>query len=547
MTKKNILFGAAALLLLILAGVGSAAAVRTMQNSGTDSEPVPETSVSETEIRMTEQEIPLETLLTDVPEFPPVALELPELNPKEALLTVEAEHADYSGSLYPEEQDECSNGTCISGFTGQEENQIKAAFMIPAAQHYDITVSVRAQIPGTNALLLNGQNIAEFKLTDTEHFTRVTVSGIYLPEGQADLSVQQIDGNFSVDYFEISNHTELDAVKYKKSYELSDSSASENARKLMEYLSRNYGKKILTGQYAASDKNTELNQICQLTGKYPAIRFGDMQSYSLHTAAEKQNIIQACQNWSALGGIVGLVWNWDAPAGISSPYADETEFSLADAIPKSTLTEDAVSYQLDVALMTEQEIQTALETNQISESCAAILRDIDSISEALKPLAEQDIPVLWRPLPEAGGGWFWWSADGAQSYRWLWDVLYRRMTEFHNLHNLIWLWNGQSESWLVNQYDIASMDIYLDENQEFGSRYEEFLSLYRMTKHKKILALSECGTVPDMNLLFRDHTIWSFMGLWYDPYLSGIEEQKLIDFYNSEKALTLDDVREELK
>ena len=117
------------------------------------------------------------------------------------------------------------------------------------------------------------------------------------------------------------------------------------------------------------------------------------------------------------------------------------------------------------------------------------------------------------------------------------------MTEYHNLHNLIWIWNGQSESYLVNQYDIASMDIYLNPDEDFGSRYEQFVSLYRMTKHKKILALSEVSTLPDMNLMFRDNTIWSFAGLWYDNYLSDINPETLIHFYNSEKVLTLDDVR----
>ena len=111
---------------------------------------------------------------------------------------------------------------------------------------------------------------------------------------------------------------------------------------------------------------------------------------------------------------------------------------------------------------------------EISPECAAILRDIDSIATALKPLAEQDIPVLWRPLPEAGGGWYWWGADGAASYRWLWNLLWHRMTDYHQLHNLIWVWNGQSQDFLVDYYDIAAMDIYLDENQQFQSRYEDF-------------------------------------------------------------------------
>ena len=526
------------LLLMFLTGCSS----EKQQNTELEfTESIPE----ETEISESESEPETETLLPDVPEFPEVPLNLLELNHQDAVLTVEAEHAEYTGSLYPEDREECSNGRCISGFNGQEENSIHGAFMIPAAQHYDITISVRAEVPGTNALLLNNLEIGKFTLTDTEHFTRVTIAGIYLPAGQADISVQQIDGNISIDYFEIANNTELQKIKYRNAYELSDKNASENAQKLMQYLTANYGKKILTGQYASSEDNAELHEICRITGKYPAIRFGDMQSYSLNTIAEKQDIIQASERWANLGGIVGLMWHWDAPQGISSVYTEQIDFSLSDAIPESQLTENSVSYQLDVAMI--EDIDTALENHEISEACAAILRDIDSVSEALKLLADKDIPVLWRPLHEASGGWFWWGAEGAQSYRWLWDVLYKRMTEYHQLHNLIWIWNGQSSSWLVDKYDIAAMDIYLDEEQEFNSRYEEFVTLYRMTKHKKILALSECSTVPDVNLTFRDNTIWSFMGLWYGNYLSDMDNQKLMDFYNSEKTITLDNIKEEMK
>ncbi|MBR1529642.1 MAG: hypothetical protein IJ642_10140 [Oscillospiraceae bacterium] len=542
MTGKKIIISLAVLLLLTAGGVflysqNTPVPDEPELSSETDSEPDSETE------SQSEPEFETETLLQNPPEYPELAPELPESSPQEVLLRAEAEHAQYTGNLYPEELPECSNGTCISGFSVREGDSIQAAFMIPAAQHYNLTVSVKASAPGTNALLLNGVEIGRFTLSDTEHFTRFTVSGIWLPAGQAELSIQETDGNFSVDYFEISDHTELAKIKYQKQYELSDPEASENARKLMNFLSEHYGNHVLSGQYTDSDKNTELDMICQITGHYPAIRFGEMRSYSGNTSEESRNIIQACQNWAVHGGIVGLSWYWDAPSGIADILTEKTDFSLSEAIPDSTLTDENLDYQIDAALLSEAEIETALENQQISPECAAILHDIDQISEALQTLAEQDIPVLWRPLPEAGGGWYWWGADGSQSYRWLWDVLYRRMTEYHHLHNLIWLWNGQNESFLVNRYDIAVMDLYPDENQPFGSRYEEFLWLYRMTKHKKILAVSECGSLPDVNLLCRDHTLWSFTALWNGDYLKNTEEEALRNFYCSEKVLTLDEIK----
>jgi mannan endo-1,4-beta-mannosidase len=229
--------------------------------------------------------------------------------------------------------------------------------------------------------------------------------------------------------------------------------------------------------------------------------------------------------------------------GVSSVYAEETDFSLANAV-----TEE------DVACLDNDALEALYEEGAISEECMAILRDIDSVSEALAPLAEQDIPVLWRPLQEASGDWFWWGAAGPEAYRWLWEVVYLRMTEYHGLHNLIWIWNGQSEEYLVDSslYDIASLDIYLAQDKTFGSRYEQFVSLSRMTEGEKILALSECSTVPDMNLMFRDNCIWSFFGLWYGEYLIDEDGRYATDYtsaedmiavYNSEAAITLSDTK----
>ncbi len=542
MGKQNFLFGMAALLLLILAGGGTAAAVRKARQGETEtltSESITETiSSDESEtIPVTEPLTEPETQAIDAPSYPSVSLDIPPVDLQDALLTVEAENAEYTGGLYLDTvRSEYSGEGYISGFSKSESDSIRAAFMIPSAQHYDITISVCAESPVKNTLLVNGDRIHDFTITETQHFVRVTFSGIYLPAGEVDLSFEQIDGNFSVDYFEIANHTELSKIKYQNHDTLSDPQASTNAKKLMTYLSECYGKAIITGQHVSDHKNTELDEIYKITGKYPAIRFSDLQG----NADDRKEDITACQLWARHGGIVGLSWSWEAPEN-TGIYEDETNFSLSDAIPAS----DASG--TETALLTDQQINAALADHTISASCAAILRDIDQISEALKPLADQDIPVLWRPLPEAGGKWFWWGADGAQAYRWLWNVIYHRMTEYHQLHNLIWIWNGQSKDYLVNQYDIASMDIYLDPQESFDSRYEQFLSLYRMTKHKKILALSECSTVPDMNLVFRDHTIWSFMGLWHSDYLKEpyTSEELLINFYNSEKSLTLENSKAE--
>ena len=78
-----------------------------------------------------------------------------------------------------------------------------------------------------------------------------------------------------------------------------------------------------------------------------------------------------------------------------------------------------------------------------------LIRDIDAISEQLKILQDNNVTVLWRPLHEASGGWFWWGCRGKDAYQWLWNLMYERQTHYHKLNNLIWVWNGQDPDWYV--------------------------------------------------------------------------------------------------
>ncbi len=476
------------------------------------------------------------------PSFPVVELDVPPIEEQETSLRLEAEEAVYTGLLMPENLRAGYSGEgYLAGFAGNPGDSVKAVAVIDAAQHYDITISVCADTVVTNALEVNGEEIGTFTIEESGHFVRVTFSGVYLPKGEVTLSVKEIDGFFSLDYFEISNFGEMYEMEYRDSYALSNKNASEGAKRLMQYMSENYGSKVLTGQYAASVSNTEADMIFRMTGKYPAIRFSDLEGVTINSTAEKIDVIAACEEWAARGGIVGLMWHWDAPMGISSVYAKETDFSLVDAMTDKNL-----------ANLTQEEIDALYDEGEITEECYTILRDIDAVSAELKRLAEQDIPVLWRPLQEASGDWFWWGADGPHAYRWLWKLMYQRMTQYHELNNLIWIWNGQSADYLVadSLYDIASLDIYLPEDTAYSSRYEQFVLLSRMTGGKKMLALSETSSVPSMNDMFRDNCIWSFFGLWYGQYLIAEDGtysdqytplENMVALYNSEAALTLSD------
>lgn len=78
---------------------------------------------------------------------------------------------------------------------------------------------------------------------------------------------------------------------------------------------------------------------------------------------------------------------------------------------------------------------------------ALIDADIAEIAKQLNRLRDAGVPVLWRPLHEASGGWFWWGAKGPEAYKKLWYYLYDQLTNVYGCNNLIWVWNGQNPDW----------------------------------------------------------------------------------------------------
>lgn len=472
---------------------------------------------------------------TTVVTYDEVILEVPEITQEEVSIVLEAEDVSipeycaiavqprlgYSGTGY------------LSGISAYNGTILRLETEIPATQHYDITIVAGCSAECTCEIEANGETIYTLEMDEVDNFMSITIQGIFLQEGECTFSIEPTDGVIDVDCLEIVNNTSLYDEESAISESPVDPDASDGAVELYQFLTSQYGSKIISGQYVSSSDNTELEEIYLTTGKYPLIRFADVGAYT-DGDTENATAVEDSLAWAEEGGVVGLIWTWNAPSGTEDVLAENTDFSLADAV-----TEE------DVATCTLSELQYMLQAGTITEECYDLICDIDTIAEALEPLAEADVPVLWRPLMEAGGEWYWWGASGADAYIWLWDLLYTRMTEYHDLHNLLWVWNGQSESYLVDtdEFDIASLDLYVDETEdEFGSRYEQYVALSNMVSGK-MFAMSECSTFPDINAIFRDNAVWSFFGLWYDTYFEAAFEdtENLISVYNSEAVLTRED------
>lgn len=146
--------------------------------------------------------------------------------------------------------------------------------------------------------------------------------------------------------------------------------------------------------------------------------------------------------------------------------------------------------------------------------------DLERVANYLKLLKDAGIPVLWRPLHEASGGWFWWGKN-ATSFKKLWQMMFDYFKE-QGLDNLVWVWTsqGDDDDWYPgdNYVDVIGRDLY---GSTVATCAEEYQNLIQ--KYGKIVTLSECGYSSDAGS--RIGTIadqwaagakWSWFMPWYD-------------------------------
>ena len=126
--------------------------------------------------------------------------------------------------------------------------------------------------------------------------------------------------------------------------------------------------------------------------------------------------------------------------------------------------------------------------------------------------------------------------------------MYERQTKYHKLNNLIWVWSAQNADWYVgDEYcDVLSCDVYDDGNKD--AQVNIMLFLQSISKNKPI-AMSECGSFPDIQSIADEKAMWAFIGQWGGNYLMTddgklAEENntaaELIKMYNNNLTLTRD-------
>lgn len=437
-------------------------------------------------------------------------------------LTVITDVAGYSGTGY------------VSGFVDEGSNNPpkNATWSVNAApSFYKITIGLYSPDDKGFNLSIDGL-VTSGMASGKPEFQEVSVGRVWL-DGNHNISIGGGWGWYHVDYLELAPLAELPKPA-PLSAALVNPNATPEAKQLFTYLLSQYGKATLSGQQDVDG----IHYVADKTGVLPAIYSFDLLNYSPLAVTASGNL-PADQTEAFISrinndGHVGtLMWHWHSPmhakntlnpcpAGQASCwwnsfYTEHSNFNLGQALAEPNSAE----YQ-------------------------ALISDIDAIAVQLKKVQSAGIPVLWRPLHEADGGWFWWGASGAESFKTLWRLMYERLTAHHQLNNLIWVWTNELADWYPGDdvVDIVSIDAYPSDKRDLLTAIWD--EMFEHFDGKKPIALTEFGGVPFIAEMQAAGVWWLYFASWTDQYEKfgpqKMTDAELREIYNSEEVITLDEL-----
>lgn len=437
-----------------------------------------------------------------------------------------SEESGFSGKGY------VSFGSHINGY-------VELPFSVSQDGVYAVRITYAAQSKndwsGVRVEYDDGKYLCSQRLPESESFSQVLVNApLELAKGQHKLKIIALNRGWLFDCMEVIPATEEIIASITPSKNPVSKNASAATRKLYDYLLSVRGKGIISGQQISS--MAEIDVIEEMTGKTPAILGLDMMDYSPSRVERgaRGNSVRRAKAWVKKGGIVTFCWHWNAPTQLVDE--DRPEMRWYDGFRTK-----ATKFDFSKAIKDKN-----------SEEYRLIIRDIDAIAVQLKSLQDSDVPVLWRPLHEASGGWFWWGSKGAENYKSLYKILFDRLENYHKLTNLIWVWNAQNPEWYPgDEYvDVVSYDTY-PPKRSYGTFHDELQAVQSASTKPKLCALSENGTLPDITRLAAEKSVWSWFCTWCGEFIERggsysdeyTDADSLKKFYASEYLISLDDLR----
>jgi hypothetical protein len=436
---------------------------------------------------------------------PPVGLDFEAETGALFRATLDTTRAGYSGTGY------------VTNFVQAPDASVTIPVNVADGGAYQLIL--RAATPnGTKMarIAINGVNFGEASLdVASDAFIDFTGPKVFLYSGINLVTISADWGYYDVDKISLVPITVPPFVLNRK---LVDPAAAPEAVKLYHYLLAQFGKVTLAGQTEepSTTPNSPFDHVLALTGKLPAIRDQDMIFQSSKGGWDDGTTPRGIAWHRDQNGIIAMQWHWFAPLGPTAFYTTDATFDIEQVLIPGT-----------------------------PENIAA-LADIDLIAAQLGQYAAARVPILWRPLHEADGGWFWWGAKGPGPAKALYRLMFDRLVHYHGLHNLIWVWNSTNPDWYPGDdvVDVVSTDIY-NQPHDYSPGPGTFLDVSQLGGYKKLVTLAENGPIPNPDDMAEYHTVWSWFNTWNGDFImndSQNESSHVVSVYQDSRVITLDEL-----
>jgi mannan endo-1,4-beta-mannosidase len=287
------------------------------------------------------------------------------------------------------------------------------------------------------------------------------------------------------------------------------------------------GTHVLSGQMnAAGDPIAATERVAQVTTKFPAIYAADLDTTS--GAQSAKAVLDEGARQSAAKSIVSLRWLAPNPAAIEKSAQESaghdsraealTDFEWKELITPGTHLNDRWCAQVDEA--------------------AAILKQLES----------KGIPIMWTPYPEPNGKQYWWAGHaGIHGSAALYRMLFDRLVNHDQVHNLVWVWEaappsfGPGSTGSLGDYFPGLLYIDTLELEVSGTqtrfRSDVFLKSFGVDK---VIGLAVDAPVVDPAFFARE-TNWTWFSLAPQPSPGAdapSNEQALRTLYEDSRVVT---------
>ncbi len=361
----------------------------------------------------------------------------------------------------------------------------------------------------------SGQTFDQWTGSSAIEHSNLSATTIIIPEGNADIT---------------ANYKNMDAST------LLDPNATAETVNLWNFMKSIYGQKMLTGCWTETQFGGHAN-VVKCTGEMPAIWGQDMNSWYKNRTDPNwittwKTNIQGFQTAHKRGQILQLNWHWQMPSSkVNGIYTRDAWGKDASGT---------------VQMMTNQQWSDIVTPGTALYD--AMIEDVDyHVVNYLKKIVDEKgvpIPIIFRPMHEIDGGWFWWTctSDPTKTAK-LYKIIQDRIINFHGCHNLIWVFNpggtcngGSSPPFQTSEVnrrksfypgdafcDITGIDLYDYDPVVRGTfingdkTYRDAWNLMKAISSNKMIALCESEGFPDADRTMTDPTYapWLYCLPWY--------------------------------